>query len=58
MLSQAELQTDGSRLVTIFGLPPTPQYCQVRSLSSITEITEYRYFSPRKPIRELKYKSE
>jgi len=28
------------------------------SLLSITEITEYRYFSPLKPIRELIYKSE
>jgi len=28
------------------------------SLFSITEITEYRYFSPLKPIRECKYKSE
>jgi len=28
------------------------------SLLSITEITEYRYFSPSKPIRELKYTSE
>ena len=28
------------------------------SLLSITEITEYRYFSSLKPIRELRYKSE
>ena len=28
------------------------------SLLSITEITEYRYFSPLKPIRELSYTSE
>ena len=28
------------------------------SLLSITEITEYRYFSPSKPISELKYTSE
>jgi len=27
------------------------------SLLSITEITEYRYFSPSKPIRELRYRS-
>jgi len=28
------------------------------SLLSITEITEYRYFSPLKPVRELRYKRE
>jgi len=28
------------------------------SLLSITEITEYKYYSLLKPIRELKYKSE
>jgi len=28
------------------------------SLLSITEITEYKYFSQLKPIRESKYKSE
>jgi len=28
------------------------------SLLSITEITEYRYFSPLKPTRELRHKSE
>ena len=28
------------------------------SLLSITEITEYKYFSPLKPIHEFKYKSE
>ena len=28
------------------------------SLLSITEITEWKYFSPLKPIRELKYESE
>jgi len=28
------------------------------SLLSITEITEYRYFSPLKPFHEFRYKSE
>jgi len=29
MLSQVELETEGSGLTTIFGLPPTPRTAQV-----------------------------